>query len=46
MFIKKHNFDYYLLPKEAPLTTYLLKHNHEPIYDINNVILLRKKTLS
>lgn len=45
-FIKKHNFDYYLLPKEAPLTTYLLKHNHEPIYDINNVILLRKKTLS
>lgn len=44
-FIEEHDFDYYLLPKEAPLVSQLLKHHHEQIYDINNIVLI-KKTLS
>lgn len=45
-FMKEYNFDYYLLPQYVPLTSYLLENDYDKIYDINNVVLLKKKALS
>lgn len=44
-FINKYNFDYYLIPKKVPLVEYL-KESCDVIYDINNIVLLKKKTPS
>ncbi len=41
-FIEKFDFDYYLLPKNTMLVNYLLESNYELIYDINNVVLIKK----